>query len=41
MYSVEGYSPSEPAFVKNPLTEEEDDGVVMAVMSPLADPELK
>jgi len=41
VYSVEGYSPSEPAFVKNPLTEDEDDGIIMALMSPLADPELE
>ena len=41
VYSVPGYSPSEPGFVKNPLTEDEDDGIVMAVMSPLADYDLR
>lgn len=41
VYSVDGYSPSEPAFVKNPFTDDEDDGIVMAVMSPLSDYDLK
>jgi len=41
VYMVDGYSPSEPSFVKSPLSDEEDDGIVVLSMSPLSDPKLR
>ena len=41
VYMEEGYSPSEPGFMKNPDGIEDDDGIVVTVMSPFHDPALK
>jgi carotenoid cleavage dioxygenase-like enzyme len=41
VYMEEGYSPSEPGFMKNPTGTEDDDGIVVTVMSPFHDPELR
>ena len=41
VYMEEGYSPSEPGFMKNPSGTEDDDGIVVTVMSPFHDPELR
>jgi len=41
VYKVEGYSPCEPAFIKKPGNDIEDDGVVVTLMSPMSDPTLK
>ena len=40
-YMVDGYGPSEPSFVKSPFSDDEDDGIVVVSMSPLADPTLR
>ena len=41
VYMEEGYSPSEPGFMKNPTGIEDDDGIVVTVMSPFHDPDLR
>ena len=41
VYMVNGYSPSEPSYVKNPFTDSEADGVVMTIMSPMSDSDLR
>jgi len=40
VYMVEGYSPSEPGFIKNPFSADEDDGIIVSVMSPFHDYDL-
>ena len=41
VWKVQGYHPSEPVFIQDPNSDNESDGILLSLVSPMADPDLK